>query len=489
MLSKSTRTSLLALLALGSSLALGSCSTNPATGRSQLAMISEAQEIEMGRQADREIVASMGLYPDEALQRYVQELGLRLARSSERPNLPWQFRVLDDPTVNAFALPGGFLYVTRGILAHLSSEAELVGVLGHEIGHVTARHSVEQMSRAQLATLGLGAAAIASDSQDVARYGQLVQAGVGLMFLKFGRDDERQADDLGLRYLTRAAYDLREMPNVFRTLDRVSAAAGAGRIPNWLATHPSPADRVQRLSAAIATLPPEVQQGTVNREPYLERLAGVVYGNDPREGFFEGRAFYHPGLAFELELPAGWSYRNEKQAVIAVAPNQDAAVVLTLAGAESPQLAAQKFFSQQGIERGNEWQRRLFFNFRTLPPEQQPDARTVRGIVGFFDHQQTVFELRGLTAAERWGDYRGAVEAALGSFRRLTDRRYLEVQPARLEIVRLPSAMSFEEFLRRYPSSAEPAAIATLNGVEPGQSLAAGRLLKRVVGGARGSGG
>ena len=167
----------------------------------------------MGREYDQDVAASIGLYADSGLQRYIQQFGARLAATSERPNLPWSFHVVDDPVVNAFALPGGFIYVTRGILAHLNSEAELAGVVGHEIGHVTARHSVSQMSKQQLAQIGLAVGTIASPEFE--RFGALASAGLGVLFLKYSRDAERQADDLGLRYMRRVNYDPREMPHVF----------------------------------------------------------------------------------------------------------------------------------------------------------------------------------------------------------------------------------------------------------------------------------
>ncbi|RPJ83768.1 MAG: peptidase M48, partial [Acidobacteria bacterium] len=214
------------------------CATNPVTGKRELALISEAQEIEMGREADKEVSAAYGIYPDEALQRYVQTLGASIAARTERPKLPWTFRVVDDPSVNAFAIPGGFIYVTRGILTHLNSEAELVGILGHEIGHVTARHSVNQMSKQQLAQIGLIAGMVLSP--EVARFGNLLQTGVGLLFLKYGRDDERQADQLGLKYMVANGYDPRRLVNVFQMLDGVSRqeGGGGGRLPEWLSTHP-----------------------------------------------------------------------------------------------------------------------------------------------------------------------------------------------------------------------------------------------------------
>src|SRR5256885_287468 len=181
------------------------CAVNPATGSRQLMLISESQEIAMGRDYDREVTASIGLYPDSALQGWIQQFGARLAATSERPNLPWSFRVVDDPVVNAFALPGGFIYVTRGILAHLNSEAELAGVVGHEIGHVTARHSASQMTKQQLAQVGLAVGAIASP--ELGRYTGLASQALGVLFLKYSRDNESQADELGLRYLRRGRYD------------------------------------------------------------------------------------------------------------------------------------------------------------------------------------------------------------------------------------------------------------------------------------------
>jgi len=463
----------LVLFSLGAS----ACSVNPATGQRQLALISEAQEIEMGRQADGQIRQSLGLYPDEEVQRYVSRLGHELAAVSERPDLPWEFHVVDDPVVNAFALPGGYIYVTRGIMTHFNSEAELVGVLGHEIGHVTARHAVERISKAQLAGLGLGVAMIASE--DFRQFGDLAQLGLGLLFLKFSRDDERQSDDLGLRYLTRAGYDPDEMPETFVTLERVSQAHGGGGIPGWLATHPNPENRVDRLQAQISQLPPAGRDGKVNREAYLRRLDGMVFGEDPREGFFEDNVFYHPGLAFQLTFPPGWEALNQKQSVRAVSPGQDAAVVLTLAEEGSPGEAAAAFFNRQGIERGLAW-RRDFYSFRTVP---DPGQQSLRGVVGFVEHGGRVLRLLGVTVEGQSARYDGAFGDSLASFRRLTDRRYLDVQPKRVELVEVPRAMSLEELARRYPSTVEMETLAIINGVGEGERLEAGRLVKRVVGG------
>jgi len=242
------------VLIMAAATAATGCVTNPATGARQLILVSERQEIQLGMDADPQISASYGLYPDSAIQQYVRTLGEELAATSERPQLPWTFRVVDDPVVNAFALPGGFIYVTRGIMAYFGSEAELASVLGHEIGHVTARHSAAQMSQAQLAQLGLGVGVVLLP--ELADYAGLAQAGLGLLFLKFGRDDERQADGLGFRYMTRVGYDPREMPGVFAMLGRVSEASGSPGIPVWLSTHPDPGDLTVAGGTPVPMPPP-----------------------------------------------------------------------------------------------------------------------------------------------------------------------------------------------------------------------------------------
>jgi len=197
---------------------LASCAVNPVSGNSELALVSESQEIEMGKQGAADVAQSIGLYQDAAVQAYVSRVGLTLAARTERPGLPWAFQVVDDPTVNAFALPGGYIFVTRGFLTHITNEAELATVLGHESGHVAARHSVQQISRAQVAQLGLGIGSMLSSG--IREYSGVAGAGLGLLFLKFSRDDETQADQLGFRYALADGYDVRQMVSVFQMLDQ-----------------------------------------------------------------------------------------------------------------------------------------------------------------------------------------------------------------------------------------------------------------------------
>jgi predicted Zn-dependent protease len=458
------------------------CATNPATGKRQLSLVSEAQEIQMGKEADPQVVGSIGLVPQQELQNYVQRLGATLAANSERPSLQWTFRVVDDAAVNAFAIPGGYVYVTRGLLAHMNSEAELASVLGHEIGHVTARHSVSQMSKAQLLNIGLMVGMIVRPQ--LQNFGGLAQAGMELLMMKYSRDDENQADDLGLRYLTRAGYDPRPMAQVFRTLQRVGAAQGEGRVPGWLSTHPDPGDRGRRMEAAVTALPGGQAAGRVERDSYLQRLDGLVFGEDPREGYFRNNVFNHPEMRFRFEFPQGWKGSNQKQAVGAMSPNQDALVVITLANRPSAQAAYQEFFSQQGIQRGQAWRGNI--NGLTALANQfaaQTEQGVLQGLAAFVEYGGKVFQILGYAPSSVWPRHETTISNSVSSFAPLTNARDLAVQPRRLDIVTVPQAMTIEEFARRYPSTVSVQTLAIINGVDAGGSLEAGRKAKRVVGG------
>jgi len=461
---------------------LVACAVNPATGRRQLMLISEAQEVAMGQEADTGIVQELGLYDDAELAELVERLGSQMARVSERPDLPWTFRVVDDPVVNAFALPGGFVYVTRGILAHLDSEAELAGVLGHEIGHVTARHSASQISRSQLAQVGLGVGAVLAP-EDVRPFLGLAQSGLGLLLLKHSRDAEREADSLGVRYMSRIDYPPAALVDVFGVLASVSAASGGGGLPNWLSTHPTPEDRQERIAAMLAELPEAARNGPRRREEFLDRLDGVVFGEDPREGFFQDERFVHPTFRFELRFPEGWSTRNARSQVSAASPQQDAALVLTLAAEPSPREALDAFLRREGVEGGSAWLSRVAGGdtasrlFRV-----QGSSGDVRGGVAFFSYGGRVFAAIGYASAAAWSSREDAVRRSILSFSRLDDRRLLGVQPQRLAVTRLARPTTLAQLHAREPSSASLETLALLNRVRPDESLPAGSRVKRIVG-------
>ena len=469
----------LLLLAAATAFLVSGCAANPATGKNQLNFYSEASEIQMGREADAEISKQMGVLDDPELQAYVSRLGKELAAKSERPGLPWTFRVMDDPMVNAFALPGGFIYVTRGILGHLSSEAELASVLGHEIGHVTAQHSMNQMSKAQLAQGGLLVGSILSP--EVASAADLAGTGLQLLFLKYGRDDERQADDLGLRYMVNSGYESREMPKVFELLNAVSRREQGGRVPSWLSSHPDPGDRAERAAKLIAER--SYPQGEVNGVTYVQQLDGLAFGPDPRQGYFDGGVFYHPQLQFQVRFPDGWKVANEATRVAAINQDSSAMVQLQLTGAASADAAAREFASQQGVSVQSQGRERIggLEASRLDFSAARQNASPLVGRAVFFEHGGRVYGFLGLAVQERWGQNERPINQSLGSFARLTDRNRLNARPQTIEVVRLPRAMSFDEFVSRYPSNVPKETVALVNGVEGG-SLEAGRAMKRIVG-------
>lgn len=456
------------------------CAVNPVTGERELALISEEQEIQLGTESAQQVEQSIGLVDDVELQRYVSEVGHSLAAQSERPDLPWNFAVVDDPTPNAFALPGGYIYVTRGLATLLTSEAQLAAVLGHEIGHVTARHSVSQLSRAQLAQLGFGLGLILVP--EIAQFGDVVGTGLQLLFLRYGRDDERQSDELGFRYMLEAGYDIAEMEDVFQSLLSAGELAGQSPLPNWLSSHPAESERIESARRRAEELEASTVDLRTGRDDYLDRIDGLVYGTNPRHGFFRDDWFYHPELIFRFRVPADWQRQNLATVVQAVSPEQDAAVELTIVPASSPAEAAQRMFAGEGIEALRSTPHDINGNPSVITEfRAQAQGGIVHGLAAYISHGEAVYQLIGYAPEQVIGSRGPQLEEIVTSFSGVTDREILEIQPNRLEIVTLPESMTIEEFAREYPSEISNEELALINHVEPGAAIPAGTRLKRVV--------
>jgi predicted Zn-dependent protease len=469
-------------LLTGLTIGPSSCARNPATGKNEISLVSESQEIQMGQEYAQQIVRSMGVYDDKKVQDYVSRLGMALATKSERPQLPWAFYVMDDPTVNAFALPGGPIFVTRGILTHMNNEAELVGVLGHEIGHVTARHSVQQMTRQQIAQIGLGVGSIISS--DIAQYAGLASQGLGVLFLKYGRDAESQSDQLGFKYMVRDGYDPRAMASMFTTLERVSKLEGAGDIPEWQSTHPNPGNRVEATMARVDTLSVPLNKLTTRQDEYLPMVAGMTYGEDPRQGYIEGNTFYHPGLRFKMELPAGWQSQNTPEALVAVSPAQDAMVRLTAAQG-TPDAAAKQFLGQEGVKSGGVSSAPV----NGMPAassqfEAQTEQGPLQGVVSFIKYGDLTYQILGYTPGGKLATYDKTFRSSINSFSELTDSKRLAVQPFKVELVKVDREMTIAEFNGQHPSTIPVERVAAVNGFDtPSDRIPAGSTIKRVIGG------
>ena len=325
---------LLQMLLLLPALLVSACATNPVTGQQDFVLMSEEQEISLGRQYSAEIIKEMPEYEDPELARLVQEIGERVAANSHRPDLIYRFTVLDSDKVNAFALPGGYIYITRGLLAYLNSEAELAAVLGHEIGHVTARHSVRQHGTATMAGI-LGA--VVSASTGVQGAGDLSRL-VGTAIVRgYGREHELEADRLGAEYLAKTGYDPDGMLEVVGVLKNQEAfdkqvAEKEGREPNayhgLFSTHPDNDKRFQEVVAAARKYRTTTTMHT-GREDFLRALDGLVFGDSEREGITRNNSFYHAELDFAVTFPEGWRIDNRSDRVLAIAPENQGLVQLT----------------------------------------------------------------------------------------------------------------------------------------------------------------
>lgn len=486
-------------------LILSGCGTsnfNPVTGQNQRGAYSWAQQVELGTQADQQIVAQYGLLDDADVTAYVDAVGEQVltqaldaiqgaidagqvqgdaASFAEIRRTPFAFRVLDSPVVNAFALPGGYTYVTRGLLSHLDNEAQLAMVLGHEIGHVLAQHSSRQAYQAQLGQIGLIGGAIAGSIIGGGRVGQGIleygSAGAQLLFLSYGRDAEREADRAGVAYSEFAGYDASEAARFFRSLARIQASSG-GSLPSFLSTHPDPSEREQTIPELAAQYDTGVNVGT---EGYMNEIDGIVIGENPREGFVENGVFYHPELAFRFDVPSGWQTSNTRQAVIIQQPNGSAALQLTLAGQSSASAAAQELRSQQGVSvTGQQNFTANGISGVMLEGQATSQQGSVAFLASYLEYGGNVYEILGLTAPQSYSSYGAQFNQTARSFARLTDSRYLNRQPIRLEVVAAARTAPFSSFLQGRPEvpGLTPEGLAILNQVDLNDTIQSGTLLK-----------
>lgn len=464
------------LLILPLAATLSTCATNPATGKREVMLVSESQEIEMGKQGSQEVLASMALMPDP-VQQYVRGVAAQLVAVAERPNLPWSFHVLDDASVNAFAFPGGPIFVTRGILTHMNNEAELAGVLGHEIGHVTARHTAQQLTKQQLAQTGLVVGSIFSST--VAGLAGVASQGLGMLFMKFGRDAEYQSDELGFRYMTKVNYDPKAISTMFTMLQRQGELGGGGRLPEWQSTHPDPENRVGRNEQRIAQFKPAGSL-KVNQGEFVRMLDGMVYGENPRQGFFNGNTFNHPDLKLRFVFPQGWKTQNMPASVVGVSAEQDAMIRLALAKG-APQEALQQFLGSQGVQAGRTSNNPINgIPAATGEFQAQTEQGAVAGIISFIQYEGRTYQILAYTPAQKYQSYTNTFLSSVQSFNKLTDPAALNVQPKRVNVVRLDRDMTIDAFNRTYPSSVPFEYLVVINGVQPGALLKAGTLVKQV---------
>jgi len=315
---------------------LGGCAVNPVSGKSEMALLSEEKEIALGKKNDALVRKEYGVYKNKALQDYVNRVGQSLVKHSHRPNIKYTFTVLDSPEVNAFALPGGYVYITRGILAYVNSEAEMAAVLGHEIGHVTARHGVRQYSKATATSIGFTIATIFVPELRTEASQQLMNVLGNAIISGYGRDAELEADRLGAQYIARDGYDPEAMIDVIGVLKNQEEfekerARREHRQPQVyhgvFASHPSADKRLQQVVAEANKLKAGSREnGRMAQVAYLEHINGVVFGDSVSQGIRRKNHFYHQGLNMAIDFPLDWQLVNTPSKLVAYSPDRDALI-------------------------------------------------------------------------------------------------------------------------------------------------------------------
>jgi predicted Zn-dependent protease len=460
------------------------CATNPATGQRQFSLMSEDKEIQIGRDQDAQVRKEMGAYADRELQQYINDVGQQLAQSSERPNLPWHFTVVDVSAINAFALPGGDIYVTRGILPFLQDEAELAGVMGHEIGHVTARHAAQQYSRSTGAGLGLLLGSLfVPQARPLAELGQ---SGLGLMFLKYGRDDEAQADGLGVKYAARAGWDPAGVPHMLTTLARIEETSDTKGIPNWLQTHPQSEDRVQRVQGAVREAEAGSTRFSTNHDGYLKRLDGLVYGDDPKNGVVHGSRFQHSALRLSVDFPAGWDITNGQTQVTAKEPGGSALVIMqpvsrpvgrTIEDVALRSMEGAGFRALSGA-------RTTINTLDAYVGRYQGSIKDMGRVTiraAHIDYDRTVYLVAGVATDQAFDRVDPLLDKSVSSFRRLTPAEAENVRPNRIGFYTARQGDTWQGIAEQNGGLVKPSTLAIMNGHPVDDQPRPGERLKVVV--------
>lgn len=456
------------------------CSLNPATNEPQLVLTTQAGEKEMGGKAAAQVDESIGTLSDPAITGYVRRVGDRVSGGAPEGQFDYDFRVLEMDEPNAFALPGGYVFISRGLLALTNSEDELAGILGHEVGHVAARHGASQASvqaPLRIAT-GIGAAATGIVSGTLGDY----VAGVGgaatdALFSSYSRGQEREADELGQRFMATSGYDPVALASALDSLDHYTVLKGQSGGPAFFSSHPSTPERVAATRTRAQSLTVSPGAPTAGRATHVAHLGGLRMGPDPDQGVFVDEDFLHPGMNFAVAFPKGWKTVNARQYVGARADR--GVVVVTLVEGTDPMTVARETEKRDGVDLKLRQDRVGGLPAVVGEAPASMEGRDAILDVAWIKHEGSVFQLFASSLVSD-AEARKLGQGAIRSFRplRAADRRRIRVP--RLRIVPARAGETTGALAARTGSTWDGAELAVLNAVSVDEPLPAGRPMKIV---------
>jgi len=469
---------------------LTGCSRNPVTGKKELILMSKDQETALGAQSHPSVIATMGLYDNKKLQADFSERGQQMAKISDRQGIDYQFFVVDSPVVNAFAVPGGYVYFTRGILAHFNNEAEFAGVLGHEIGHIAARHSARQQTGQILSQVGMVAGMVLSET--VRSMADQVQQSLGLLMLSYSRAHETEADEIGVKYSSKIGYDAHQMADFFGTLKKISEKSGQS-IPTFQSTHPDPGDRKTKVNALATKFQTENPgKYNVERDSYLRKIEGLIYGEDPKQGFVENGQFYHPELKLQFPVPKEWQYENSPIQFQMAAKDGKSMMLFTMAEGKTLDDAAAAVVKNYSLKvsesnkttiNGNAALALVSTQVAEAQQGQQPAAQTAENTTQvaswLIQYGGNIYAIHGVSSAANFGNVSGQFKSVAQGFRSVNDPSILNRQPERIRIKTVQRNGTLRDALKDSGQADNKLdEVAIINGMELNDKVDKGMLIK-----------
>ncbi|MDZ7718069.1 MAG: M48 family metalloprotease [Balneolaceae bacterium] len=467
---------------------------SPVSGNKRAYAYTWEEEIQIGQDVDKQIIAQYGLYQDDELSQYVESLSQDILANSHmrREDTPakyrdteFTFRVLDSPVVNAFALPGGYVYVTRGLMAHLENEAQFSVVIGHEIGHVAARHASQRgLTQTIGQVVAVGGAILGQEFLGLSGENLLALSSQAaqLLYLSYSRDNERESDELGVEYAAKTGYAAAEGAEFFTSLKRISENANQS-LPTFLSSHPDPGEREKTIPRKAQNWAEQGYEQTIyDAEEYMNYIDGIIYGNNPRHGFTEDGLFYHPDLEFQFPVPENWQVINQAQQVALVSPEQNAVMIFQIdSEASNPQKSVQNFLSsnelqaesQQSTRSSGRWD--AYAATTTAQGEQQDLGVHVYAV----EYEGNIYRFINYSSVDQYSTFEPDFKETTTEFDRLTDQQILNINPVRLKIISVDRRTRFRDLLPgSLPMDIQPEEIAILNQVQLDEMIEAGTTIK-----------